>query len=302
MADENEKTEIVVPAPENRTQEDLTPVAVSQSSDETTATPTTTGIASQTENADPTKEELDRRAQSGKMSALERERNALAAQQEKVLKNMNPIFEKNPEVYETWRQGIIADGLGDPGSHTELYGGGGYNPQPQQPTGYQAPNAPAYNPMSDPRYLERVVDQRYEDRKGWEEFITDVPEMDPKNLNTPEERMKAKESWDKLSWFATVYKAQFPNLSSGEVFKMAYRALPENLDRSFEKGREVGELTGRQSAYTAGTGNSSISNARPSTGNDNISVKMTKYELERYEMLKRKNPKVAEYFAQSFAN
>lgn len=337
MTDSNEQDKVIVPAPESNDQANGTQkieqvqVTAPQSGNEDAERTQPTGNVSPDhgQNAEPTKEDLDRRAEMGKISALERERNQLRDESEKVLRSLNPIFQNDPAAYERWRQGIIKEGIPDPGTHESLYGAQGRQVQgyqqnnPQQ--GYRDPNAqygnqppqeyepnvsyqgqPNIQPQGQnvgPADIQRMVDQRLEDQQGWREFIQDVPEMDPKNLQTDEDRARARDTWNKVSWMATTMKSLYPHMSTGETFKAAYNSLPNNQQESYQKGYQVGEMSGRQSAYVSGAGNSSVSSAKPSSGEgQSLTVNMTKAQKEHYDRLRQsKGQKLADLYARNVA-
>lgn len=265
------------------------------------------------ENGDLTKEELDANALKGKTSALEQERNQaadakktaedraekVAEEQTKILKHMAPIFMRDKGAYEEWRQGVISEGLNDPGPHEKLFGTATQNTQApsNQSNNQSGQQAPALNPAD----FNRAIDQHIEDREGYAEFRKEFPEFDPKNFNSEEDRKKAAREWNEVAAVAASMAAYHPEMSVGQLLIEANYALPQNRTKALERASLVGELKGRNDVISQGSANAGgIQGGSPKA--ETVTVKMNKSQLEKYNELNEKNPKLAETFARNVKN
>ncbi len=251
----------------------------------------------------PEKEELDKKALAEKVSVLEKryserdkEYEVMQKQQAAILESMNPIFQKNKEAYEEWRQQVIQKGIADPGSHEQLYGT--TEQQSSSPAPTQQPSQPY-----DTSQVVSTIDQRIEDREGWKSFIKGHPEFDPKNI--PEsEREERSRQWQSISLLAAGYKAdpRYSHLTSGQLFEYGWRALPENQDKSTKEAEKVGEIKGRQGVLIEGVGSDSGVSGGSSSQLSGGKVQMNKTQFATYERLKKEhpdNPKIAEQYARN---
>lgn len=241
----------------------------------------------------PRNEEADLKSMSGRLSQtdkknneLREERDTLKKQQEVVLKGLNPIFRNNPALYEQWREGVMKEGIDDPGEHYSHYGG-------QQPQPATQPTQPAQTPQD----IGRIVDQRYEDRIGFDKFKEKYPEMDPGKLQGEEKEVAGK-VWERMAVISSAMKQANPSMSTEEAFDAAYLSLPENQGKAIERAKLAGELKGRANAYATGAGTASPASGSKSVTSETQTVPMNAGQLAKYEEFKARDPKLAELFAE----
>jgi len=261
------------------------------------------------EEDEPTKEDLDKKALADKVSIVDKRNqqlrddyDILRRQQEAVLRRMNPVFAKNPELYEEWRQGILADGIEDPGTHEQLYGSAqSQQTSTQQATTQQEVVAPQ-QPAISPAQVAQVIDQRIEDREGWKSFVKNHPEFDLRYLDTDEKKQEKAHQWQRIAAVAATLKAYYPHYTADNLFELAYNSLPENREQQIKQAEEKGEIKGRQGVLLGGTGTTSGLSGSVQVRTGPQTVPMTRSQKETYDRLKANNPKVAERYAREIQN
>jgi len=249
----------------------------------------------------------DLRAEAGKISALEKERNRYskeAAEYRKQIEENRRFliehYKNNPESYEKFRQFAIQSGQQDPGSYEQRYGKRSLTGEPNT-TG-------SNNPVLQPEVIIQQAEERAyrrmkhdELQKSLSEFIKRNPELDLTQYDqySPEYQERNR----KLSTIAKVagiHKSNNPEMSDVEAFELAYNSLPERVNRIKEQEREIGESIGRNTAYAKGS--SSIGGIAGSRSDRTANqITLSKAEKRIYDRLYRKNPSIAKRYAQNIA-
>lgn len=283
--------------------EETVDVTISDSSSEEPAKPEAGEPESASAPPPETEEEKEDPAMAGRTSKLEKEKNELESRLGTTLKSLDKIFTGHPELYEQWRENLIKEGGPDFGSYEQVYGSGAaQSPAQQNVQQAQTPATPEQQAMT-PEQVRYMARKELEDQQGFQQFVAEVPEMDPKNIGDNEEKQQAaSKTWDKVARVAAAMKVSYPTMSSGELFTAAYYSLPENKDKLIKKAEETGELVGKAKAYSKATGESGRSSGSASGKGSESVVSMTKSQKERYDyLLNRKGKKIADLYAKNVA-
>jgi hypothetical protein len=242
-----------------------------------------------------------------KMSALEKERNQAAVrakdaeyQRRFTLLQYNPQaldneFVNDEKSFNEFRKQYQEKTGNVLPSHAELY------TQPNNAVGGNS-GSPSMTQSQINELVDKQVDMKLQNKEAINRLIQEVPEANPANMQSVEEVEVAKQRLEEAMAIAQVTISYRGNMSFADALVSAYKSLPEYQEDSIKKARLQGEIIGKNKAY----GNQVGVSGTPTTGQTNeqptMNVRMTSKQKAKYEELRAKNPKQAEYFAKSIAS
>ena len=277
-------------------------VKPSQNDDENGTSEVVIDEPSQEENGKSTSEQPVTRnipAEVGKVSKLEKQVNELT-QYQRDMEMINNVYQKDPQAYESFRQGYQKQTGQDLGSYENRFGvtqGPTSQTQPTQPT------QPVINQQT-VEVFRNIAKRDRENEEGFKEFTNSIPEMSPDNLKSEEDYKKAENTWNKIGPIADRIRDNL-GISAGQALIKAYYLLPENEGKQIKHAENKGRLVGRAEAYAGGVGSDSNltagqSGAKMGTGQ---TVHLNEDQMRTYRRFKEDGrPDLAKKYAQNVAN
>lgn len=231
------------------------------------------GTSPQEAQNEDEKTEQRRRSEEGRVSKLEKERNAIAMreqaqrqQQQAILKSLDRIFVNNPDAYETWRQGVITDTGVDFGSHDQVYKGTGQ--QIKDNTGNTQQLAQGgFSPSTQQGVTPDQVYYMLEEKNAYDSFIEKHPNYDPREATDTYDvevrKMDLQTVRDQARILIANASVKGRTLSLSQAMERAHNALS---DDALDNAKEDGRLVGKQEAYAKASSATSTIGGKVSSG------------------------------------
>lgn len=199
-------------------------------------------------------------AEAGKMSKLEKERNAFENETKALLRQLDKVFSNDRDAFERFRQARIEEGKGDIGSYESVYSTSARSTN-QEVGGNMQENAPSGINSQDAAQIAQDTYRAIQvENEGFQEFIKVVPELDPANLKTDEERDGADSLYQQAKSVALNIMRQNGSIGYGKALISAFNALHPDREASVVKTAvEAGKLIGQANANANGVGVSGVS-------------------------------------------
>ena len=307
-ANSGTQPEVIVdkPSQDNAGNDDTQEVIIKSSSKE----------APSTENDDTVKPETTQRnlkAEEGKIAKIEKENaeyrkklQEIEGSTEKVqgYEKLNNFYKDHPAAWEALRQEWLKTNGVDLGDHATAYGTTQNNSSLNRVTVRTQDEliAEAQKAGREAAKAESQAQKlQVEFQGGFKEFTEEFPEMDPTEM-TDEQKAETSVTYQKVASRAELYMRDYPDMKIGEALKLAYKALPENMDKFLNTAKQDGERIGKAKVYAKSAGNSEGISGGSATTPSTTTVKMTNAQKVRYDQLLMENPRIAQKYAEQIGS
>jgi hypothetical protein len=235
-------------------------------------------------------------AEVGKIKYLEKELATKSKEREaykSIMERVDMFFRNNKPGYELLRQHYKESYGKDPGAYEDVYGG-------QAPAQMQQQTVKEASSLT-PDAVKRVVAEEITNAKvndeinqGFGEFLEAYPQLDPAKMDEAEREKFKSGEWNSITQIAIALKARSPGMTMGNALKRAYQTL--NMDGEIEKAKTQAELSASQRAISGGV---TSSHAVSTQEKRVVPVKLTPFQSDRYESIKKTSPTAAKLYLEN---